>query len=173
MSATFSEERFRDALRGRRAVRLYPFPGIPDTQIGMRLVSDGGFDECRAAASAWVKKHGVDVNVDPESFDREVARQVIFRATVDPLTIDEAQPASFFPNIDEVRRLDTPLIEALAALYREHADWVSPLRSLDAEQGKAFIEALKKGPSPEAYFSGFDHDTLVRLLISLARSLPS
>lgn len=176
MSATFAEERFRDALRGRRAVRIYPFPGIPETQIGIRLVSDGGFDEARAAASAWVKKHGVDVTVDPEFFDREVTRQVLLRATVDPQTVDEARPVPFFPSIDEVRALDTYAIEALAALYREHGDWVAPLRSLDAEQAKAFVEALKKEPKPEAlaaYFSGFEHDTLVRLLISLARSLPS
>ena len=81
----------------------------------------------------------------------------------------------FFPSIDEVRALDTYAIEALAALYREHGDWVAPLRSLDAEQARRSTRPLKE-PKPEAlaaYFSGFEHDTLVRLLIHWRGPLPA
>ena len=56
MSATFSEERFRDALRGRRAVRVYAFPGVEGTTIGVRLIADSGFDDARIEASKWFKK---------------------------------------------------------------------------------------------------------------------
>lgn len=176
MSATFSEERFRDALRGRRAVRVYAFPGVEGTTIGVRLIADSGFDDARIEASKWFKKVAGDAVIDPELFDRERDRQVIYRATVDPLTLDEPRPSPFFPSMDEVRALDTRTVESLMALYLEHAEYVSPLKSLDPDQVNAFIEALKKGPSPEMaahYFSGFAHDTLVRLLISLARSIPT
>lgn len=170
--AGFSEERFRDVVRGRRAIKVYPLPSGEGT-IGLRLVADQQYDDARAAAAAYMKKVGVDLTVDPEFFDHEVTRQVLLRACFDPETIDENQPTPFFADVDQIKKLDTRFVEALASLYQEHADWVAPLRSLDEEQTKKFIEALKKGPAPEAYFSGFEHSTLVRLLISLARSLPS
>lgn len=170
--AGFSDERFRDMVRGRRTIKVYPFPS-GDGTIGIRLVADGQFDDARAAAAAHTKKSAVDLTIDPEFFDREVTRQVLLRACFDPETIDENQPTPFFADVDQIKKLDSRLIEALASLYQEHADWVAPLRALDEEQAKKFVEALKKGPAPEAYFSGFEHSTLVRLLISLARSLPS
>jgi len=80
------------------------------------------------------------------------------------------RPPPFYASIDEVRMLDTRTCEQLAALYQEHAETMAPLKSLDIEQAKGFVEALKKEPMPEVFFSGYEHATLVRLLISLARA---
>ena len=169
----FDDEQFRDMMRGRRAIKPYRFPGSVDMQIGIRVLADGDISLARAEAGRWCRKHEVDQRFDPEFFEQERDRWVVLWSTVDFSTVDEAQPKPFFASIEDVRKLDTMVIDDLCKLYNEHVAWVSPVRDMDNEMLASFIEALKKGPSPEESFSGFAHSTLVRLLISMARVLRS
>ncbi|MCC7542354.1 MAG: hypothetical protein IT379_39415 [Deltaproteobacteria bacterium] len=168
MPPDFTDERLQAILRGRRDVRRVPFPGADSVALGVRILLDVDLDHARIEAQRYVKKLGADLDVDPELLDREIERQVIWRAFVVP---DDPELPPFFPSDRDVRVLDSVTVRALFNVYREHQEWVSPLVALDEGGQKALIDALGKGLEPEATFSAFDANTLRRLCLSMASQL--
>lgn len=164
----FTSEHLQAILRGRREVRPVPFPGADGVRIGVRILVDEELDYARIEAQRYVKKLGVDLDVDPELLDREVERQVIWRAFVN---VENPEHPAFFPSDRDVRSLDSVTVRALFNLYREHQEYVSPLIALDEGGQKALIDALGKGLDPEVAFSAFDSNTLRRLCLSMASQL--
>ncbi len=142
---TFNDERVREMLRGRLAVKPVPFPGLEGVDIGIRALADAEVDSARVRATQYVKEQRVDLDVDTGFLDREIQRQLIWRSTSDP-SDESKDPAPFFGSDKDVRRLDPPTIAALWALYVEHQEHISPVRTLDKQELKEMVDALGKGP---------------------------
>lgn len=170
---TFDDPHVREMLLGRRAVRAYPMPGAPDLKVGIRALPDREIDLARIEAQRYAKKLGAELDLDPEFLDREIMRQILARACVDPDARQGTEPAAFFATTDDVRALDSVTIAALFRLYQEHQDHVSPLRRLSEKEVAEFVEALKKAPDAGRALSGFEHASLVSLCISMASALRS
>lgn len=166
----FTDERIQEMLKGRRAVKTYPFPGLEDVEVGLRALTDNEIDDARMAAQRHVKERKADLDVDPFLFDRECQRQVLWRAVVDPES-DPDEPEPFFPSFRDVRQLDGPIVQALWDAYEEHQEYVSPIRTLDPTQLREFIDALGKDKAPDVLLTGFAHDTLRRCVLSMASKL--
>lgn len=162
--ASYDDTRIREILMGRRNVRVYPMPFAPSVSVGVRLVPDDQIDFARVEAQRYAKKIGADLTVDPDFIERETKRQIIWRAFVDPANHE----APFFSSDAQVRELDAEMVRALFDLYYEHHAWVSPLRTLTAEQAKELADDLGKADDPRVLLLDFDSDTLRLLCISLA-----
>lgn len=136
-------------------------------------------DGCRVAAQeavrkmarkrGWKPEHYLEI--DPHAFDRAIERQVTFRSTFDPETIEDSDPVRFFESPEDIQKLDTVTTTALVGLYLEHQEWVSPLALLEDEEVDELTAALGKEPEPEVYLARFAPSTLRRCVISLASRL--
>lgn len=176
-----SDKRLQQMLLGRRAITTMPFPGADEVEIGIRILTDDETDGARMAASQRVidaaKKRGLDPTqlllIEPELLDREMQRQVIWRSTVNVETKDADKPAPFFPDPDDIRGLDTIMVETLFQAYVDHQQYISPLKSLDEKETEELVNALGKGPIGEVILSQYDAPTLRKLVRSLASLLVS
>lgn len=168
--ARFDDEAIARFLRGRREVARIPFPGLPKTEVGVRILTDDQLDAARLSAAAYCKKRGADVSIDPEFFDRAVQREIVALAIVDP-DAPADEPRTFFASAEDVRQLDASILLTLWQSYLAHADAVSPLRKLDESEVRDLVEALGKGSPPAGLLSGLDAGSLRRLSISLALAL--
>lgn len=167
--ATFSDERVRAILQGRRNVRAYPLPFARDVEVGVRVLAEHEIDSARIEAQNYAKKVRADLDIDPDFLEREARRQIIWRAFVDPT--DHERP--FFASDREVRELDAEIVRALFELYYEHQAWISPLHRMNKEQARELADALGKAPEPRALLVDFDSDTLRSLCICLASAAHS
>ncbi len=173
------DQRIQAMLRGRRSVRLVPFPGFGDQEeqleIGVRILTEEEVDEARAEASQYVaglaKRYGVDARemlaLDSETLDREVQRQIVTRAFLQPIADAEGVRKRFFPAAQGVRQLDTVLQDTLFHLYLDHQNHVNPMHGITEEDAAEIVEALGKEPEPPALLGLYD----VRSLRSLVRIL--
>lgn len=174
------DNRIQAMLRGRRSVRLVPFPGFGaeetgSTEVGVRILTEEEVDEARAEATQYIgglaKRYGVDarefLSLDAETLDREVQRQIVTRAFLQPTPDAEGVRKRFFPAAQGVRQLDTVLQDALFHLYLDHQNYVNPMHGYTEEEVAELAEALGKGAEPPALLGLFD----VRTLRSLVRIL--
>lgn len=174
---TFSDEAVKKLLLGRRVVSRVPFPLAPEgseIEVGIRSLADREIDQARVDAQAFIEgmcRRGQQpmerfVALDPEALEREIMRQTVALACVDP--DDPTKP--FFASAHQVRDLDSVMVRRLWDLYLSHVDAVNPRRTLTAEQAQELVDALKKEPSQSALLEDFERDTLVtlvRILVSL------
>lgn len=166
----------RDAVKARvRAQfepRAYPFPVFGELPpiVMVRLLSDDEIDNARIEAARYVTKRKIDLNIDPECFDREVQRQLVWRAVVLPeVELGEERRRPLFPSDDDVRRLPSTVIEALHRLYLDHQDAIAPLERLDDAKLDALVATAEKGGA--LALSILDHPSVVRVALALAQRL--
>lgn len=175
--AKITDERVREMLLGRRAVRLYNVPGL-EVPVGMRLLADHEIDSARLAAQRHIAnlclKRSLDpekvLGADPELLDREIERQIVWRAAIDPDTATRPEPEQFFPSDDDVRRVDAALVRALFDAYLDHQEYISPRVTLSAEEVDRVIAEAGKGQLSLA-LRHCAPDTLRLFVLSLASRL--
>lgn len=173
--ARFSDEDIRKIIIGDRIVAPAQFPGRESVTVGVRGLSDDEIDACRVDAQCYVEsickradmRYEVFVGVDPESYDRELQRQIITRAFVDI----EAHERPFFEAAVQVRRLGSVTIARLWEIYTGHQNAVNPRRMLSESQTKELVDALGKEPSGTVVLEDFERDTLCSLVRFLASEL--
>lgn len=163
----FSDSSVRAALSGRLAVRVYPFPGADDVSVGVRMLRDHELDSARAAASDFVRKHKIELVIDPEFFDRAIKREVISRAFVDASAPDDA----FFGSQDDVADMDAALVAACFELYSRHQIYVDPYSHCDAEEVDELLELLGKSGTSAETWRLFDAPTLWSFVLSMGARL--
>ena len=174
--AKFGDEQIQTIVRGRKALGRFPFPGSEgDAMIGVRVLTDNQVDTARYNAQAHIegrcKRVGLPlvdfINVDPESLDREHMRQVLLFAIVDPES-DPQEPEPFFKSDDQVRGLDSVLVQQLWEIYLDWQDAVNPRLKLTEEEVKDLCESLKKEPNAMAILAHIERSTLQSLVRTLA-----
>ena len=174
----FSEERVREILLGRRAVRTIDMPGFPGVKVGIRILYEFEIDSARVEAAKYVRDRAKEVlfdaaallAIEPELFDRECQRQVLQRAVIDADS-DPTSPRPFFPSDLDVRQLDSVTVRALWDAYAEHQEWVSPRYSLSDEDVEKLVDALGKESAPGVTLAHFERDTLESCVRSMASRL--
>ncbi len=176
-----TDERIRAMLRGRRDVRMVPLPGFGDDDelmmVGIRVLIEEEIDAARAEATQYARslaaKYRLDaremLSIDAENLDREVQRQLVYRAFVNPEAGGEPKP--FFDGIGRVRQLDSVMLQTLFNMYLDHQNYVNPLRGLEQDDVSALVEALKKTPETEALLGLYDARSLRSLALTLAAEL--
>lgn len=173
--ARFSDGDIQKIIIGDRVVAPVQFPGRDSVTVGVRGLSDDEIDAARVEAQGYVEslckradmRYEVFVSVDPESYDRELQRQIIARAYVDI----EAQERPFFDAAVQVRRLGSVTIARLWEVYTGHQEAVNPRRMLSETQVKELVDALGKEPSATVVLEDFERDTLCSLVRFLASEL--
>jgi hypothetical protein len=166
MGATTFES-LKMALHGRMAVRRYPFPGQPDLEVGIKLLTDAESDACRLRAQEKTTKLKANVILDPEFFDRVIKREVIATAFRQGGADDEF----LFASEEQVRELDQQTVYALYELYAYHQQMVDPYASADEEEVTAIIDQLGKSETAAARLSLFDAQTLRTCVLFMAARL--
>lgn len=173
------DEQVRALLAGRRAIRRVPYPGAPEIEIGIRVLSETEIDDARFDANDYLekraKKAGTNLDAflarDPDTYSREHERQIIQRATFNVDTLDEPKPYPFFPSIGELRSIDGATVSQLFAQYLDLLDAIDPKLRLTDEQKEEFITLLGKGPTEPVLLAQFAPDTLRDLLRIMAARL--
>lgn len=179
--STFDDERIKAILLGRRAVRVMPFPGVEGAEFGVRILLDEEIDHARMAAIDYLKNFtkrlqmeiGQILLIEPEFLDREIQRQIIWRSFVDPEHKNEENPPPYFADDEDIRKLDSVLVETLFQCYLEHQNFVNPLTGLSEEEVGGLVEALGKGLISTAILGQYDAPTLRKLVHTLAVQLAS
>lgn len=174
----FDDTAIQKIIQGRRVVGRTFFPGTRD-EIGVQLLTEREIDQARFAAQDYLegrsKSYDMDlerfVRIDPESFDREHQRQIIYAAFVD---IDDAdlppeKRAKFFPDVHAVRTLDSVLTQQLWEAYLDYQDAINPRINLTAKEVEELAASLKDGPISEAVLAPFERSTLTSLVRTLAK----
>jgi hypothetical protein len=180
---TFSDERVRAMLRGRREVRVYPLPGAPEDSgftIGVRVLTGEEIDGARTEAAQYAqnlaKQRALDVHqlqwIDGDPHESEVQRQLVFRACVDAGTGEgKGELKPYFPSVTALRQCDDSFVQMLYQLYLGHQQYVNPYFGLDDEQVKEIVDALKKTPQRRALLGLYDVPTLLSLATFMAAQL--
>lgn len=163
----YSDTDVTEALAGRKAVRVYPFPSAEHIKVGVRMLSDDEMDGVRLEAQEYVKKKKCELVIDPEFFDRALHREVIARAFVDA----EQQDEPFFSSMREVRELDPALVVACFELYTRHQIAMDPFAHCTREDVEELVDLLGKSPESEELSRLFDAPTLWSFVRSLALRL--
>lgn len=169
----------RKLLAARRAPVATKLPSS-DIPCSMRLLSDREIDEAKIAAFKHLenkcKDEGVDVlrflTADPEAYDRERARQVVFRSTLQaPKDEEDDEPARFFSSAEAVRELDSVVIAALLNVYEDVQDVRTAHREIPEATIEAFLDTTKEDRTFPGSLSTLDARTLralVRALVTRA-----
>lgn len=169
--AKFSDETIQRILRGRREFVRIKFPGEAKVEIALRILVDSEIDDARLEAAAYCRKRGVDLEKDPDFLDREVERQIVWRAIYDVDTLGSENPHPFFPSDGDVRGLDSTTVRALFEAYLAHQESLFPSIRLSEEEVADLVEALGKERTTEALLSGLEPVTLRACVRSLAFAL--
>jgi len=156
------------AIKARRAPASYPFPGIDSATVLVRLLSDREIDLARIEAQRYATRSKADLTLDPEFLEREVQRQIVWRALLDP-EAREGGHVPLFPSDADLRELPAAVIEALFRLYLEHQDRTCPMQRIEADKIPELTAAIIANGS--LALSQLEHGTLVRLAFSLAQQL--
>jgi hypothetical protein len=157
-------------LLGRRAISRIQFPGLPNVEIGVRVLTGEEIDQCRLAAAGYMKKRRADLALDPDFFDRALQAELVASAFLDVDSHPDS-PDVFFSSSDQVRKLDQAIQHTLFSAYLQHQDEISPLRRLNEDEIRELVNALGEGRSAEAILNACDAATLRVLLRSLASAL--
>jgi len=177
----FNDERVSAMLRGRREVRSVPLPGFGASDepimVGVRILTEQEIDEARAEAGQYVdalaKRYRLDardmLSIDSENLDREVQRQLVFRAFVDVDKQANGEHRPFFVAPQAVRQLDSVMQQTLFNVYLDHQNYVNPTRGMDEQEVAELVDALGKGQDLPALLGLYDAPTLrtlVRIMVS-------
>ncbi|MCA9616257.1 MAG: hypothetical protein R3B99_13540 [Polyangiales bacterium] len=181
--ARFSDERTRAAIQGTTRFRVLTFPLASgedsDLTIAVRCLSEAEIDGCRVEAQRRIrdvaKLRGWSVqdmtDIDPDLLQRFVERSVVARAFFDPATTHTKDPVPFFASESEVEQLSSVQSTLLLRAYLEHQEWLAPLRTMSEAEAKEFAATLGKAPDPSGLLNLYEHDSLMRLCISMASAL--
>ena len=123
-------------LRGRREVIRLPFPGSEDEnppEIGVRILLEDEIDAARIEAMQFIKSKADKLkmsasemlSIDAELLDREIERQLIYRAILNPDPEEGKDYEPFFASPQAVRQLDSVLLRSLFHVYDNHQQYVS------------------------------------------------
>jgi len=178
--ARFDDAAVQGILQGRRVIGKAKFPGDENLEIGIRVLSDRQVDLARFEAQIYLERQckkvqltlSEFVNVDPESLDRETQRQVLLHGIVDVDSKAEA-PVPFFESIEQVRSLDSVLVQQLWESYVDWQDTVNPRLRLTEEEVAELAAALKEPPNAKQVLAHFERDTLASLVRFLAGQPPT
>jgi hypothetical protein len=165
--AKFSDESVRAALRGRQVMRRYPFPGQPQLEVGVKLLSDAELDIVRLQAVEDCKRHKAELVADPEFLDRVIHRETIARAFCDVDAPDEP----FFGSQSSVAELDNLTVRSLFELYVFHAQAMDPYAYCPPEEVEALAETMGKSENAVGLLSLYDLLTARSFVLSLALRL--
>lgn len=160
------------AERRRPMATTMPVTGAP---CAMRLLSDAEIDDAKLAAFRYLeeraKREGVDalrfLAADPEAYDRERGRQVIFRALLQAPKDEDDEPARFFSTADQVRELDSVVLAVLLDVYGDVQEVRTAHRMLLPETVDAFVASGATDDSIDSTLSMLDGPTLRSLVRSL------
>ena len=146
---------------GRNNIKAIPFPGIPGTKVGLRILSDQETKDAYAAAENYFTRIKLDIKDSTlDMYIDERANQILFRVLCDPE--DSSVPAA--PSADALRRLLTKAEkDALAREYAEFEEECSPNYAEKTEEELSILwEDVKKNPI--TLLSDLSTGTLRRLL---------
>lgn len=175
---TFSD--VRKLMRARQAPVKTMLPGTEGIPLCVRLLADKDVDAAKLGAFKFLQDEakrlgvepGVLLAVDPEIYEREKTRQILFRAFVETT---EPEPGKerplFFPSVAYLRELDTVMVQALLDLYLEHQETRTTERRLDEDAVRKLVGAVSTSENPLALVSLLDHVTLQTLVRELAARL--
>lgn len=172
----FSDAAVSAVLTERRVVSVVPFPGAPEDsgiRIGIRGLTEGEADAARIQGQLYIaslcKRNDVVmhnyITIDPEALDIEYRRQLLVIACVDPDNHD----AKFFDSAEQIRKLDSVIIDRLHECYMEHQSLVNPYLTMSDDELKELADAIKKEPTGTHILAVYERATLVSLVRSLAR----
>jgi hypothetical protein len=179
----FTDERLRAMMRGRREVRVVPFPGMWDqdgANIGIRILTDDEIDQAFMDATVYVRAKATSLRLtapqlletNAEILDRENHRQLVFRAFVQAEPdIETGEHKRFFPSSLAVQQLDSELVQTLYAMYLDHQNYVNPSRGMTPEDVATVAEHLGKEPGAGVLLMAYDAPTLRSLVHILASQL--
>lgn len=167
MAKYLDDAALRTAIGGRMKVKNYAFPGAPDSLVGIKLLTDSELDGCRVRAQEHVRKHKIEMLIDPEFFDRALHRETIAAAFRDPSDAEQF----YFPRADVVAELDSMTVRALYELYITHHHSLDPYAFASEEEVIALSEALGKSETGAEHLSLFDAVSLRSLLLSMASTV--
>lgn len=165
-------------LRGRRQVREIEIPAFGGVKVGLRVLLDEEVDGARLETAKWIREKAKEVGFDaaallaiePELFDRELQRQTLHRACIDPES-DPGNPMPFFPSDESVRKVDSVTVGALWDAFVEHQSWVSPRTAVSDEAIEELVDTLGKDSAPGVTLAHFERATLESCVLSMARRL--
>jgi hypothetical protein len=166
----FTDDVVRNALNGRKAVRVYAFPGAEQLKVGVCGLSDSEADKCRARAIDYCTRGGgkLEIVLSVGAFDRAYQREIVAAAYRDAAAHDEW----FFEDADAVAELDAHIVTALYELYMTHCSALDPYAFCSKEEVNELVQQLGKSESPEGMLKLFEPSTLrsfVHSLVSLIR----
>lgn len=167
----------REIVKARTSAQLAPsnyvFPGTT-APIGVRLLGERTIDDAKIEAARYCAKRKVDLDVDPDFFDRETQRQIVWKAIVQREGCDdEGVPLPFFESDEAVRQIDSVTLESLWRLYLEHQETKGTLRQLSPADVAELAKRVRTMPqSTVEQLSQFDHATLVRIVVSILAHPP-
>lgn len=150
-----------------------------DLACGVRLLSDVEIDQCKVAAFKYLdglaRERGIDVgrfiDADPEAYDRERTRQILFRAFVAPQSDEDAPTVSLFPSVDVVRDLDAVLVNSMLAVYVDHQEVRATERALDGDAVSRFVNECSDQTMADLMLSQLDARTLRSLVRALVERI--
>jgi hypothetical protein len=110
------------------------------------------------------------LSMDGEVLDREIQRQLVYRAFLNP-DKGEGDYKPFFAAPQAVRQLDSVMQQTLFHCYLDHQNYISPLRDMDEAEARELAEALGKGQKAAATLALYDAPSLRTLVHILAAQL--
>ena len=167
---------------GKRNFRVVDFPmkDAEGIKVAIRCLTESESYACQVESHQQLRamcvRRGWDIKdaigADPSLSDRLVERQLVWRATFDPESIEKDEPEHFFPSYDDMEDIDPITIERLLELIDEHQQWVNPKREVSKEQLREMVDALGK-PDGAVALERYERSTLLNLCIALASDLRS
>lgn len=169
----------RKLIRERQKPSATTLPGS-EMACGVRLLSDVEIDQCKVAAFKYLdglaRERGIDVgrfiDADPEAYDRERTRQILFRAFVAQHGDEDAHRGPLFPSVDVVRDLDAVLVNSMLSVYLDHQEVRATERALDEDAVSKFVNECSDHAMAELMLAQLDARTLrslVRALVTRIR----
>jgi hypothetical protein len=159
--------RIQQRTKEQLAPHPYAYPGT-EIPIAVRLLPEREIDDAKLEAQRYVTKRKADLTIDPEFFDREVQRQIVWKAVVHREAGEEGKHAPVFPGDNDIRAVDTVTLEGLWRLYMENQERCATLRRLTEAQIDALAKEVRARPGAATrQLSELEHATLVRLCVSL------
>lgn len=168
--AAVTLEQLKVALHGRSELRKYPFPGQPELEVWVRLLSEKEQDGIRLRAQQKVTKDKASMAIDPEYFNRLIQRETVAAAFFQGLG-DEDGPIYLFGEADAVAELDALVVTTLYELYVTHSNVMDPYAFCPEEEVDGLVEQLGKSATAVDGLSLFDRRTLMSFVVSMASRL--
>ena len=168
-----SFDEIRGTIAKRREPAVVSMPGNPTVDVGVRLLTEQQIDDAKLAAQRYTKERGADIDLDPEFYDREKVRQVLWRACVSAEQPDEGKDRKpFFPSPRDLHQVDSQVVEGLFEAYVD----LQHQRSVFVDPDDAVVERTadlmtRDESSANTLLSHYDAPALRMLIRSLCKRL--